>query len=67
MAKAQIKLVKFLVKYSNKWHSFASDYNTVSLVCACSNLGILKTNNFGQMKLVSLEKADRWLAGKERG
>lgn len=54
-------LVKFLIKYPRKWHTFATDYKTVSVVCASANLGILKVNEFNQMILISAEKANRWL------
>jgi len=55
--KAQYKLVRFLLKYPDEWHSFASDKETAGIVCATSNLGILEVNEFNQMKLKSEEKA----------
>lgn len=64
--KSQIKLVKFLLKYPSKWPSFANNYQTVSIVCATSNLKILQVNDYGQMRLCSVENANMFL-GKYRG
>jgi hypothetical protein len=60
--KNQIKMVKFLLKYPDSWHTHAGDYDTVSTACACSNLGILVLNTHRQMKLASKENAERFLA-----
>ena len=61
MKKKQKHLVNFLIKYSNNWNSYSQDHETVSLVCACYNLGILKLNEFGQMKLKSIDRANQFL------
>ena len=45
MITKQQKLVKFALKYADKWHHFAKDYETVSLICATSNLGIIKVDD----------------------
>jgi len=58
--KTQKALVKFLRKYPEAWHSFASDRETVSDVCATANLGILTVKG-DQMILKSAEKADTYL------
>ena len=54
---AQSKLIRFLLRYPNEWHSYNTDKQTVGVVCATSNLGILEVNEFDQMKLKSEEKA----------
>ena len=59
--KTQQALVRFLMKYPDTWHSYANDKKTVSLVCATSNLGILKVNNNYQMKLKSRDAAHQFL------
>ena len=58
----QFKLIKFLLQYPNEWHGYAADKETVSLVCATKNLGILEINEFNQMKLKSEEKALRFIS-----
>ena len=58
----QRKLIHFLLKYPNEWHSYSTDKETVNLVCATSNLGILEVNEFHQMKLKSEEKALRFIS-----
>ena len=62
--KTQIALVKFLRKYPETWHSFAADLETVSDVCATSNLGILKIKG-DQMILKSKTAADLFLAARK--
>jgi len=58
----QAKLIKFLLNCPvNTWHTFAKDYQTVSLVCATSNLGILKVNQHGQMAVKCKTAANRFL------
>jgi len=57
----QIKLIKFLVKHPNDWHSFHDNKETVALVCATANLGILETNEHGQMHLLSVNRAKQFL------
>ena len=58
---AQITTAKFLRKHPGKWHSFATDRVTVESVCGLHNLGIAKVNDFGQMRLRSADKADRFV------
>lgn len=58
--KTQKTLVKFLRKYPESWHSFASDRATIEDVCATANLGILTVKG-DQMILKSAEKADMFL------
>ncbi len=56
------KMAKFMLTYGDKgWQSFASDSLTVECVCALHNLGIVRVNEFGQMRLISREKACRFL------
>ena len=59
--KTQQALIRFLMKHPDTWHTYADDYKTVSIVCATSNLGILKVNDTGQMKLKSREAAHQFL------
>ena len=60
----QKDMVKFLRKYEGSWHTFASDLETVEVVCALSNLGIAEIRG-DQMILKSREKADRFLTSLE--
>ena len=60
----QVKLIKFLVRYPDKWHTFASDKQTVSIVCASVNLGIVEINEYRQMRLKSKIKAGDFLNAK---
>ena len=60
MIKRQKTLVKFLRQYPGKWHSFSGDRQTVEIVCATANLGILEVKG-DQMILKSAEKADMFL------
>ena len=62
--KTQIALVKFLRKYPEAWHSFASDRETVTDVCTTSNLGILTVKG-NQMILKSADKADMFLSSHD--
>ncbi len=39
MTEHEKALMKFLAKYPERWHSFASDLETVTLVCALHNRG----------------------------
>ena len=59
--KKQIILIKFLKKYPNKWHSYATDRDTIECICATANIGILKLNEHGQMRLKSIVKANDFL------
>ena len=47
----QKKAVKFFLKYADKWHSYASDYETVNIICSLVNLGILNHNEYNQVKV----------------
>ena len=58
--KNQKDMVKFLWKYEGRWQTFATDEETVEIVCALQNLGIAEVKG-GQMILKSREKAKRWL------
>lgn len=53
--KKQIDMVKFLLKYSGKWHIFAKDRETIETICACHNLGILKIK--GDMMILKSKMA----------
>lgn len=59
--KAQIKLIKFALKYAGKWHSYATDRETVGVICATVNLGIIKLNQFEQFTLKSEFHATQFL------
>jgi hypothetical protein len=59
--KDQKLAVKFLIKHPEKWHTYATDSQTVEVVCSLSNLGIAKINSTGQWKLKSAEHAERFL------
>lgn len=61
--KQQVTMAKFLQKYPEKWHSFASDRDTVECVYGLHNLGILKVEG-DQMRLRSAEKAERWIESR---
>jgi hypothetical protein len=63
-AKKQISLVLFLLNYDNKWHSFENHHETIGFVCATANLGILKVNEYNQMKLKSKPHALQYLNSK---
>ena len=54
---------KFFLKYQDKWHSFAKDYETVNIICCLVNLQILNLNEHEQVK-VNVSNAVRYL-GKE--
>jgi len=62
MTRTQKKMAKFMLTYGDKgWQSFADDRETVECVCALHNLGIVRVNEFQQMRLISREKACRFL------
>ena len=44
------------------WHTFYRDHATVELICAGSNLGIIKINEHGQFCLKSAQAAEQYLA-----
>ena len=59
------KLVEFAMHHRDtdgqvKWHSFATNYATVELVCAASNLKLIRLNEFGQFRAIE-ENATRYL------
>jgi len=43
------------------WHSFADDRETVAVVCATHNLGIIKVNEHSQFRLKSEFWANQFL------
>ena len=47
----QKQAVKFFLKHSNKWHTYANDYQTVSIISSLVNLKILNHNEFNQVKI----------------
>jgi hypothetical protein len=51
MPNGQRKLIHFAAKYPDKWHAFAQDYQTVDIVCACANCGLIVLNDFNQFKI----------------
>lgn len=59
------KLVTFALKHKDKWHTYSRDYDTVSAVCAASNLKLLTLNKLGQFMAVE-ENAKRYLTSKEK-
>lgn len=61
MRNFQRDMVKFLMKYEGRWHTFGEDRDTVEVVCSLVNLGIAEIRE-DQMILKSREKADRFLA-----
>jgi hypothetical protein len=56
MTRGQRKLIHFAVKYPDKWHAFAHDYQTVGIVCACVNCGLIVLNDFNQFKITQFGK-----------
>ena len=56
----QETLVRFAWKYRDKWHTYATDYETVSLMCATANLGIIELKG-GMFTLKSVDKARQFL------
>ncbi len=60
----QIDLIKFAVKYPG-WHTLATDSDTVEVVCATQNLGIISVNDYCQFSLRSPEKARQFLAARD--
>lgn len=43
--------VKFFLKYSNKWHTYSNDYETINVITSLVNLKILNHNEFNQVKV----------------
>jgi len=56
MTKTQRKLMNFAAKYPDKWHAFAHDHETVDIVCACANCGLIVLNDFNQFKITQFGK-----------
>ena len=56
MTRGQRKLIHFAVKYPDKWHAFAHDYQTVGIVCACVNCGLIVLYDFNQFKITQFGK-----------
>ena len=59
-------LVEFAMKHLDengapKWHTYATNYETVEVVCAVSNLKLIRLNEYGQFKAIK-ENARRYLA-----
>lgn len=52
--------IKFFLKYADKWHSYARDYETVNIICCLVNLKILNHNEFNQVK-VNIHNANLYL------
>jgi hypothetical protein len=58
--KTQLKtLVRFVWK-NQGWHHYATDRDTVELICAAANLGIIEIKG-GQYALKSVEHARQYL------
>ena len=51
--KRQLHLISFALKHKGEWHTFSDDKQTVELICATHNLGIIKVNEFQQFTLKS--------------
>ena len=47
----QKEAIKFFLKYADKWHSYANDYETVNIISSLVNLKILNHNEFSQVKV----------------
>ena len=58
--KRQIDIVKFLRRYPDTYFPYSNNRETVEILCATHNLGIL-TLAGDQMILRSIEKADRFI------
>ena len=43
--------IKFFLKYKDKWHSYADDYETIKIITSLVNLKILNHNKFNQVKV----------------
>ncbi len=56
----QKHLIRFALRHP-AWNSFADDWETVSLVCATHNLGIIETNEYSQFRLKSEFWANQFL------
>ena len=60
MCKRQRFLVEFSLKYPAQWFNFATDRESVELMCATANLGIIELRG-GMFALKSAGKARRFL------
>ncbi len=56
----QKEAVLGLLKSPNKWYTYATDYQTVEMICALTNLGIAETRA-GKWTIKSAEAARRFL------
>ena len=56
-----IKAIRFYLKHSDKWISFASDRDTVETMCCLNNLRIVSINSHGQAK-INKHNADLYLS-----
>lgn len=54
-------LISFALRNKSKWHKFNNDRETVSLICAGHNLGIIQITKNNSFKLANEEKAKRYL------
>jgi len=61
MTKHQKHAINFLLKYPNKWHTYASDRLTVKVICSLVNLGIAEINQYHMFALKSEIKAKQFL------
>ncbi len=64
LVQIQKDMVLLLKKNAGHWDFFASDQETVEVVCSLVNLGIAEVQG-SQIILKSKEKADRFLASFE--
>jgi hypothetical protein len=62
--KRQRFLIKFALKYPDTWFNHAHDYESVSLMCATANLGIIELKG-GMWILKSRDKANQWINAHE--
>lgn len=62
MSKSLKKAIKFLLKYPQGWHSYATDKKTVSVICSLVNLKIAEVSNVSnQFRLKSPAHAKQFL------
>ena len=59
----KIDTIKFFLKYKDKWHSYANDYETIKIITSLVNLKILNHNEFNQVK-VNPFNAELYLSNK---
>ena len=61
--KLMIQAAKFYLEHENKWIAFATDRQTVGVICNLVNIRVLNVNEFGQAK-VNASNANLWLSAK---